>query len=865
MFEIGTLESKQYPSRAAKPPSGSVLAVLFAGTFGANSSSIGTAEKGVLAHLWYDIRYSVRTLARSPGLAAAAIITVALGVGVNTGIFTVLNGVLFRDLPVPDGRELVAIDQTIASTRDGETSVSRRRFTTIEYRIYRDRTETLSGIIGVSDPTTTTLGGERPRRLRGTIVTCNYFDVLRQPIALGRGLTAQDCEPGAAPVVVLAHGLWTTAFGAEAGILGETVELNRQLFTVVGVAAEDAYSGLGFYETAYFAPISTEPLLLPRESSYGNDRAGWLFLLGRRAATLEQVRAELDVIAAQVDGLEPGRSTTLDVGRATSLGRRGLFRDIAVGVSSVVLTAFGLVLLIACANVANLLLARATARTREIAVRMSLGANRGRVMQQLLVESLLIGVAGGALGSMLALATFPALFAAILPALLPSGVGPVVFDASPDLRVLVFTLAIMLLTSLLFGLAPAIQVSKPDLHTVIKEDTPAAGSRRGARFQGTLVGVQVAVCMVLMIATVLLLRGLNAAQTIDPGFGYDDVAVASLDLLSAGYNDAEAAQFQRRLLDEINSLPGVEAAGYAVLEPLRADSEDAAVRPPSQGAFRVVPVNAVTPKYFDLVDIPIVRGSTFDGADLDDTASQVVVTERTAKNFWPDRDPIGQTLLLAAGSGEALSLTVVGVAADAQVTSVGAIEPYYVYFAAGPPVARLLQLLVESRAGFASTAASIRNAVQALDPGVVIDVTPLEANLAYWRNLSRVATGLSGTLVLLALVLASVGIYGVASYFIGRRTREIGIRMALGAGRSEVVALIVRRTMRPVVVGAVIGVAAAAAVSAALSGVLFGISPYDPVGIAGAAVCVLAVALAAGLVPARRAARTRPMAALHHD
>ena len=819
----------------------------------------------MLAHLWYDIRYSARALARSPGFAAAAIVTVALGVGVNTGIFTVLNGVLFRDLAVPEGHELVAIDQTIESTRDGETSVSRRRFTTTEYRIYRDRTESLSGIIGISDPTTTTLGGETPRRLRGTIVTCNYFDVLRQPVAQGRGLTAQDCETGAAPVVVLAHELWTTAFGANEGILGETVELNRQLFTVVGVAAEDAYSGLGFYKTAYFAPISTEPLLLPRERSYGNDRAGWLFLLGRRAASLEQVRAELDVIAAQIDGIEPGRSTTLDVGRATSLGQRGLFRDIAAGISSVVLTAFGLVLLIACANVANLLLARATARTREIAVRMSLGAQRGRVVQQLLAESLMIGVAGGALGSALALSTFPALFAAMLPALLPSGVGPIVFDASPDLRVLVFTLAVMLLTGLSFGLAPALQVSKPDLHAIIKQDTPQAGSRHGGRLQGTLVGVQVAVCMVLMIATVLLLRGLNAAQTIDPGFGYDDVAVASLDLLSAGYDDAEAAQFQRRLLDEINALPGVEAAAYAVLEPLRADSEDAAVRPPSQDSFRVIPVNAVTPKYFDLVDIPIVRGSTFAGADLDATASEIIVTEMTARNFWPDRDPIGETLLLAAGSGEPLSLTVTGVAADAQVTSVGAIEPYYVYFAAGSRVARLLQLLVESRAGFAPTAASIRNAVQRLDPGVVVDVAPLEANLAYWRSLSGIATALSGALVLLALVLASVGIYGVASYFIGRRTREIGIRMALGAGRREVVALIVKRTMRPVVAGAVAGVAAAVGVSTALSGVLFGISPYDPAGIAGAVLCVLGVALAAGLLPARRAARTGPLAALHHD
>jgi putative ABC transport system permease protein len=818
----------------------------------------------MLLTLLSDVRYAARTLRRSPGFAAAAILTIALGVGVNTGIFTILNGVLFRALPATDAHELVTISQEIEGVPDRAGGIG--GISTAEYRVYSERTRTLAGIMGHSDPTQTTLGGESPQEILGTIVTCDYFDVLQQPPALGRGLTARDCATGADPVVVLSHELWRTALAADPQIVGRTVELNRQLFTVVGIAREDTYSGLGFYRTAYFAPISTQPLLLPSENTYANDSSGWLVLVGRRNASLDQVRAELGVIAAQIDQLESGRLTTVNVERATPLGYIGFLRPAAMAVGGVAMTAFALVLLIACANVANLLLARATARSREIAVRLSLGATRARVVRQLLTESLLISISGGALGSLLALWSFQALIAFALPTLSPVGVPTFFLDASPDVRVLAFTLVLTFGTGVVFGLAPALHSSKPDLHTAIKQDSSGTGSG-GGRLQGTLVGAQVALCMVLMIAAGLLLRGLNATQSIDPGFDYENVIVASYDLRGGGYDAAEAAVFQRRLLEEAAALPGVEAAAQAILEPLTVDNEAAPIRLPSQdpSAFRLVALNGVTPGYFDLLGIPIVRGRTFNDAELTDASVPAIVTETTARNYWPDQDPIGQTLLLAVGPNQEVALNVVGVARDAQVTNVGEVAPYYLYLPSSPRSAPLLKLLVKSRTDFATTAAGIRAAVVGLDAGLAVRVSALEANLDYRRTLSGALTALALALGLLALALAAVGIYGVVAYFVGRRTREIGVRMALGAGTSDVLGLVLKRTMRPVVVGAAVGIAAAVSVSRVLSAVLFGVSPFDPIGIGQAALCVLGVALLAAVLPGRRAARTQPTTALRYE
>jgi predicted permease len=836
------------------------------GTVDAAPTPSQQREWTMLRGLWTDLRYSVRALARSPGATALAVAAIALGVGVNAGIFTTVNGLLFRDLPAGDAHELVMIQQSIdtgAPNPAGRTS----GFSTAQYRSLSAQTTTLSGISGNSDPTRTTLGGASPQHIVGTIVTCEYFDVLRQPPALGRALRAADCATGAEPVVVLAHELWTTAFESDPNVVGRVIELNRQLFTVVGVAQEGTYGGLGLYRTEYFAPISAQPLLLPSEDSYGNDDALWLSVVGRRTAGIEQVRAELAVFAAQLDSAQPKRRTTMLVERATPLGNLpGILRTGLQGVAAAVMVPFALVLLIASANVANLLLARASARNREIGIRFSLGASRARVMRQLLAESMLIAVAGGVLGSVLAVWAFQALTAVVIPRLTMVGLPPFFIDATPDFRVVAVMAGVMVATGVLFGLAPALQASKPDLNAVIKQDSAGTVIRSGSRLQATLVGAQVAVCMMLMVGVGLLLRGLTSTQTIDPGFDARNVAVASYDLRN-GYDAAGADAFQRRLLEEARTLPGVEAAAQVVTEPLNPDTENSVIRLPSQDgtqARRTV-LNWVTPGYFDLVGIPIARGRAFDAADTASGSMAAIVTETTARNLWPDRDPIGQTLLLAIGFDQDAALEIVGVARDAQVAVVGQVEPYYVYLPPSQRVAPLLQLLVRSRADFASTAAIIRAGAKRLDPGLAVRVRPLEANIDYWRNLSGTLTGLTASLGLLALVLGAVGIYGVVSYFVGRREREIAIRVALGARPAGVLALILRRTMRPVVVGAFVGLAGAVALSGVLSSVLFGVSPLDPIGIGAAALFVLAVALAAGFLPGRSALRQQPSTALHHE
>ncbi|HET7133041.1 MAG TPA: FtsX-like permease family protein, partial [Gammaproteobacteria bacterium] len=507
-----------------------------------------------------------------------------------------------------------------------------------------------------------------------------------------------------------------------------------------------------------------------------------------------------------------------------------------------------------------------TARNREIGIRFSLGASRARVMRQLLAESMLIAVAGGVLGSVLAVWAFQALAAIVIPGLTMVGLPPFFIDASPDFRVVAVMTAVMLATGVLFGLAPAFRASKPDLSAVIKQDSHGAGSPRGSRLQAALVGVQVAVCMVLMVGVGLLLRGLTATQTIDPGFEARNVAVASYDLRN-GYDAAGADAFQRRLLEEVRTLQGVEAAALVVTEPLNPDTENSGIRLPSQDRTqsRRTVLNWATPGYFDLVGIPIARGRAFDAADTAEGSIAAIVTETTARNLWPDRDPIGQTLLLATGVDQDAALEIVGVARDAQVAVVGQVEPYYVYLPPSQRVAPLLQLLVRSRADFASTAAIIRAAAERLDPGLAVRVRPLEANVDYWRKLSGTLAGLTASLGLLALALGAVGIYGVVSYFVGRRAREIAIRVALGARPGSVLALILRRTMRPVAIGAVVGIAGAVALSGVLSSVLFGVSPLDPLGIGGAVAFVLAMALTAGFLPGRSAVRRDPSAALHYE
>ena len=812
-----------------------------------------------MQHLVSDLRYAARRLAASPGFTIAAVATIAIGVGINTGIFSVLNGFAFRALPVPEGGEIVGLGQTIEG-------VERRvygapiMFSTAEYRVYRDSAKTLAGLAGYSTEYRVTLGGEAPQSIGGALVTCNYFDVLREPPALGTGFRAGDCEQGSAsPAVVLGHDLWTTAFGADPAIVGREVVLNRRSFAVVGVARE-GMRGVDLVAAQFFAPIAAQPLLAGDLDLFNDAQASWLTLLGRRArgATLEQVRAELDVIKARIDQAQSPRRTTLLVEAGRAVARPGA-RTLFVAASTVVMGAFGMVLLIACANVANLLLARATGRSAEIAVRLSLGASRGRIVQQLLAESALIALLGGALGSLLALWSFQGVVAFALTAL-PPGSPQVNLDVGPDARVFAYALGLTLAAGMLFGLTPALRASRHDLTTAMK-GAGAAGQGAHGRLQGALVGAQIAVCFVLVIAAALLLRGLFAAQTAEPGFRYDDVAVATVSF--AGYDDPRAAVLRRELVDRVAAIPGVEAVAHALLPPLAEGMVHVAAGLPGQEPLATFDRNDVSADFFSLVEIPIVRGRAFTAADESGTSNAAIVTEATARRLWPDQDPLGQRLVLGALPGERREVEIVGIARDAAIRMIGDIPSSYLYLPASTTFGG--PLLVKSRESYSAAAARIRAEIAALDPGLVAQIAPLEANVDAWRSLARVVSTLAASLGGVALALALVGVYGVVAYAVGRRMREIGVRIALGAGRRDVVALVLTKTMRPVLVGAAIGLLLGLGLSRVLESVLFGVSPLDPLGMLAALLVVVGGAVVAGVVPARRASRADPNAVLHYE
>jgi predicted permease len=480
-----------------------------------------------------------------------------------------------------------------------------------------------------------------------------------------------------------------------------------------------------------------------------------------------------------------------------------------------------------------------------------------------MVESLLIAVAGGLLGAAIAAATFQSLVTMVLSAV-PARMPAIRIDASPDLSVFGFAFALTLVTSLGFGLAPALQAAKADLASGMKQDSAGSGRRTTGLLRGALVAVQVAVCMLLLIVAGLLLRGLYSAQTIDPGFEYRTVAQISYDMRSAGFYEERARQFQTALFDALRGIPGVDAIAFTETTPLSMESHTEMFAPEGM-APRSVNVNSVSPEYFGLIGTPVVLGSNFTGREREGS-NVVIVTESTARLFWPGRNPVGQVLRHLVGPGPRFEpLTVAGVVRDAQLTQVGSVEDPFLYVPAGAATPLREQLVVRTQVNVNEISTAIRERVRKLDPAMVVRVAPLEENLALWRTMARLIAGLSGSLSGLGLVLASIGVYGVVSYSVSRRLREVGIRMALGASAAEVRSIILKQSMRPVLAGAAAGLMLAAGVARILQSVLFGVSTYDPVAFIGAPLVLITVAAAASMVPIRRAMRVDPMTALRYE
>ena len=600
----------------------------------------------MLSNVWTDARYAVRTFRRNPGFAAAAMIPIALGIGINTGIFAILSNIALRPLPTPDSTALVTVHQDFQGVKGRRVHGARSQFSVPEYETYRDTTKTLSGIMAYTKAWSFTLGGKTPQEIEGVLVTCNYFDVLRVRPSIGAGFTQANCAaPNAAPSVVLSHALWTRVFDADPDIVRKTITLDGQTVAVVGVAPE-GFDGIDFTRAAFF--VSTKL----QQEYHKNPQLSWLTMVGRRAngSGIDEVRAELTVIGSRIDRLQPGRATTLIVAPATSLSLP-VARSEFLAMSAIVLASFGLVLLIACANVANVLLARAAGRTREIAIRLSVGASRWRLIRQMLTESLMIAIVGATAGSLLTWWSFQLLLQKLL-ASLPGTVSQPRIDANMSLNALWFSLALTAVTALVFGLVPALQATKQDLQAFTKQNgADAAGPTRGW-LRGLLIGIQVAVCMALLVSAGLLLRALHAAETTDPGFDYRNVAVVSTSFRGPGYHDARVALLRRQLREQIGSQAGIEATSLVGKTPLSPGHMQTTFRRAGEEAAHDVDINPVSPEYFSLIRIPIVQGRTFTSAELEETPRAVIVTEATARRYWPGLDPIGRSIVSRIEHGQ---------------------------------------------------------------------------------------------------------------------------------------------------------------------------------------------------------------------
>ncbi|MGB9336183.1 MAG: ABC transporter permease [Candidatus Acidiferrales bacterium] len=815
----------------------------------------------LLDTFWQDLRYGFRQLRGSPGFTIVAVLTIALGIGVNAGIFSVLDALALRPIVVGAGQTVVSFYPIFQGKRHRNVHGSGSMFSYPEYEAYRDQNHVFSGLAGYVPFVEATVGGERPAQINGTLASCNYFDVLNERPVLGRGFVEADCAAAGASAVVVSNEYWQNELGADAEIVGKTISLNHTALTIVGVALA-GFEGTEIAPSAFWAPITMQRELIPDLININDADLSWMAVLGsaKPGVSLEQVRAELAVITERSQVKYPG---TMKIAvQKTMLFNRPEERGIILTVGAVVLCAVGLVLLIACANIANLLFARAAARRREIAVRLAMGASRGRLIRQLLTESILLALIGGTLGTFISFVSFDGLERIVI-AHLPPGAPPFALHLSPDARVLGYSLLLTVLMGIAFGLAPALQSSREDVNTALKDEGGDAAGRsaRTGKLRNVLVSGQVAVCMILLLAAGLLLRGLYKAQTIDPGFEMKGLEGVTFRLVQQGFSEAQAAALHRQMKERLAALPGVDAVAEARNIPLGDEHWQTGAEVPG-GVNRQVSYNRVSPIFFAMMGIPIVRGRDFTEGDVQSNARVVIVTEAAAREFWPGEDPLGKSLM-TFGEGNPL-LEVVGVAKDAQVDHLGEAHPNFLYFPTDLKEESQDVFIVHSTLGDAATLDEIQSALQALDRQLSFGVARVEDNVSNFRAFSRIVVAGSGTLAGLALLLAAIGVYGLVSYAVSRRIREIGIRMALGADGRDVMKLILGQALRPVVIGALIGVVCCAGVSRIFSSLLFGVSPLDPISFVMVPVFLICVAGLACYVPVRRAMRVDPMVALRY-
>ena len=797
------------------------------------------------------MRHALRTLRRSPLFAVSAIVTLGVGIAVNTIVFTLLNSLALRQMPVRDADRVVRLYPV------DPRGHRRNLFSYADYVDYRKAASMFDDLTAyIPTSVTTQLGGEAEDRI-AYVVTPNYFELLGFEPSIGRLFTPADERAADPAIAVISHSLWRTRFASDPAIVGRSIVINHRSFAIVGVGPS-RFSGTEPLVPDVWVMTSIQRTILPPDDLLNNRSAEWLLVVGRlegnasRSAAATALSATARHLATEYPGRERPSAVTVAPGTFFTLDP-GIWPVIIL-----VLSIVGLVLAIACANVGNLVLARTTGRQREIAVRLAIGATRWRVVRHLMTESTILSLAGGALGLLLATWTLELLYPIGL-SYVPMEWGAVVLDLSPDLRVFAYTLSLALTAGLLLGLAPALQSSSPRIASSLHDDGAMIGLRlRPGRLRSALVVLQVAVCAVLLVAAGLLTRGLQHVQSLDVGFRTADVLFTEYDLRRQGYTVERAREFNRELVATAASA----ARGPAALTshvPLHGGVRRTAAWPEGHAEQITCTTTSVSRNYFETLDIAITRGRTFSDVEERQGAPVVIVSEGLAARFWPRVDPIGLELDVTSIG---VPLTVVGVVRDTTNATIWRDKEMSLYLPQGRADQRDLHVIVRTNGDVSALAGILRQRASTLDRGVRFTATPLDSLLRLWILPSRVAAAAAAILGLVALALASLGLYAVIANDVAHRTREIGVRVALGAKSGDVVRLILADGVRLVAVGLVIGVGGAAILGRLLRQFLFDVSALDPVTFVLIPTLLIAVGISACYVPARRASSIAPLDAL---
>jgi putative ABC transport system permease protein len=809
--------------------------------------------------LWQDVRYGLRTLSKNPGFTAVAVLALALGIGANSAIFSVVNAVLLNPLPFPEEGQLLRLGE---GTR-GQPLAERGSFSFPDYRDVRAQAQTLAHVAAFWNSGAILTGaGLEEEQLHGADVTPEYFAVLGTRPELGRVLTDEDNHPNA-EAVVISHSLWQRRFGGRRDVVGQQLKLGSSTMTVVGVMPAEFEYPFRTPHQDFWEPLDDRPT--PAREQRDNHSYNVIARM-KPGVTVGQSSAELDTISRRLEQQYPDSNTTVLIAGVSM--HDDVTRDVRPALL-ILLGAVGFVLLIACANVANLMLARATVRYKEIAVRTALGASRWRIVRQLLVESLLLALAGGAAGLLLAVWG-----ADVLVAASPSDI-PRVEQVGLDARVVVFTILVSVLTGVAFGLVPALQASKTELTGALKEGGRGTteGFRRN-RARSLLVVAEVALSLVLLIGAGLLIRSFVRLMQTDPGFDPSRVVTLDIPLDRHRYDTEEKqAAFFDRLVERARQLPGVEAAGLVNDVPFSHEVDvmtfNIAGRPPAlPGNEPSAHDTVVSPGYFEAMRIPLREGRMFSQQDGPNTPRVLLVSEALARKYFAGQNAVGQRLVVdydpPLGN---VTYEIVGVVGDAhRLTLEKAAEPEFYVLNDQLPQRRMNLVVRTSAANPASMTAALRGAVAELDKGQTIWQTRTLGELVSASVAGRrFNMALLGVFAFVALALAALGIYGVMSYSVTRRTHEVGVRMALGASRGDVLRLIVGQGMMLALAGVAVGLAAAFAVTRVLAGLLFGVTATDPLTYAGLALLLAAIAFVSCYLPARRATKVDPMVALRYE